>query len=84
MNTCLIAARSLTYAQRSARALEKAGLSAYVTRMPAGLRGNGCGYAVRVSEHELHNAAGYLRRNGFEPKRAYMINENGRSSEVSI
>ena len=84
MNICLIASRSLTYAQRSVRVLAKAGYAAYVMRMPAGMTGNGCGYAVKVSENDLHKAVGCLRQNGFEPKRAYLVDKSERSIEVSI
>jgi len=84
MNIGLIACRSLTYAQRSARALESAGYSAYVMRMPAGLPENGCGYAVKVYEQDLKKAVTCLRQQGFAPRRAFLTDQDGRAVEVPI
>lgn len=41
-----ISFRSLTYAQRASRALERKGLTASVARLPQGVSRQGCGYAV--------------------------------------
>ena len=49
----LIACRSLTYAQRAARTLERNGITAAVIRMPRELSEASCAYAVRVSERKL-------------------------------
>lgn len=49
----LIACRSLTYAQRAARTLERSGITTAVLRMPRELSATSCAYAVRVSERKL-------------------------------
>ena len=46
MTQIWISFRSLTYAQRAARALERKGITATVARLPQGLSSKGCGYAV--------------------------------------
>ena len=52
----LILCRSLTYAQRTASVLERAGIAARVLRSPKSVAGEGCGYAVKVSERRLAEA----------------------------
>lgn len=49
----LIACRSLTYAQRAARTLERSGITAAVIRMPRELSATSCAYAVRIPERKL-------------------------------
>ena len=51
MTQYLIMCRSLTYAQRAQKQLERAGISAAVVKAPQGLNTSGCGYAVSVYRH---------------------------------
>ncbi len=60
----LIICRSLTYAQRSARVLERAGISGYVMRAPKSVVGEGCSHCVRVAEKWLAPALAALKREG--------------------
>ena len=48
-----IMCRSLTYAQKAARVLERSGIAASVSRPPAEVSGEGCAYAVRIAEKNL-------------------------------
>ena len=57
----LIMCRSLTYAQRAARALERSGIGTGVLKAPAGLTGNGCSYCVAVSAAKGQRAVNILR-----------------------
>ncbi len=41
-----ISFRSLTYAQRASRVLERKGVTATIVRLPQGVSKKGCGYAV--------------------------------------
>ena len=43
---CLILCRSLTYAQRSSRVLERAGITAVVRKAPLCVSKTGCTYCV--------------------------------------
>ena len=53
----LIVCRSLTYAQRTASALERAGITAHILRSPKMISGEGCSHSVKVSERNLAPAA---------------------------
>lgn len=77
-----IMCRSLTYAQRAARTLERSGIAASVTRPPAEAGGEGCAYAVRLSEKNLPRALVALKNAGLPAGKIYMTDGSGRVSEV--
>ena len=52
----LIVCRSLTYAQRTASALERAGITAHIMRSPKSIAGEGCSHSVKVSQRNLPDA----------------------------
>ena len=62
MKYVLIAARSLTYGQRMARALKNAGVTAALVRRSGE---NGCSYSVRIKEGSLASAKRILAESGF-------------------
>lgn len=62
MTQYLIMCRSLTYAQRSARLLERSGITATVVKAPQGLSTGGCGYAVQLHKR-FDEAVLILKRN---------------------
>ena len=78
----LILCRSLTYAQRTARALERAGISGHIMRAPKVISREGCGYCVRISERRLSDALRVLQREGMAPKQVYLQDADGAYSEV--
>lgn len=78
----LIICRSLTYAQRTARVLERAGIGGAVTRTPKLIAREGCGYCVRISERRLADALRILRREGMAPKQVFLQDADGMFSEV--
>lgn len=82
MLTYLLLCRSLTYAQRSARILNRAGLSGQVGRVPKSAAAEGCGYCVRIRERDLASALGLLRREGLGPQRVYLQTEEDPPREV--
>ena len=49
----LILARSVTYAQRMQRALNRAGIRSQLFRAPRDLTDLGCAYVVRISPYDL-------------------------------
>ena len=63
----LIICRSLTYAQRTAQILERAGIFGTVLRSPKLISKEGCGYCVRILERKLTDALMVLRREGLAP-----------------
>ncbi len=48
MTQYLIMCKSLTYAQRAQKQLERLGINAAVVKAPQGLNTSGCGYAVSL------------------------------------
>ena len=80
----LIVCRSLTYAQRTARVLERAGISGYIMRAPKLISGEGCSHCVTVAERWLAPALKVLNREGLGPKRVFLQNEEGSYSEVTV
>lgn len=80
----LIMCRSLTYAQRAAKILERHAISAGVTRAPAGLSGNGCSYCVTVAYGRGIAAADILRREGLLQGKIYQQNTDGMIKEVFL
>ena len=76
--------RSLTYAQRSSRALAMAGVRNTIVRTPAGMSNEGCGYAVRIRAGQLGDAVRILEEKKLMPKRVFQVYEDGRMEEVSL
>lgn len=58
----LIMCRSLTYGQRVANTLERAGISARLLRSPAEISPTGCSYSVKISSQNLSRALTVLNR----------------------
>ena len=82
MNYYLILCRSLTYAQRSEAALDRAGIRARALRCPGGISAEGCGYCVRIPTQTLARAIEALRRASLEPKRIFAPDGDGGYEEV--
>ena len=72
----LIVCRSLTYAQRGVRLLERAGVSAYLVRAPRLIAQAGCAYCIKVSQRWLERAVGL--------RGIYCQTEDGSYEEVSV
>lgn len=79
----LFMCKSLTYAQRSARILERRGMGAFVTRSPRELSTAGCGYCVRIAERHAPQAVQVLRAADLAPLHIYRIDPDG-YSEVAL
>ena len=60
MNHYLIVCRSVTYAQRMMRTLQRAALACHIMRIPQGLVPSGCGYAVRIRQINMRPVALFL------------------------
>ena len=78
----LLLCRSITYAQRMSRALERSGITSRFFRPPMGLTDRGCSYAVRVGERDLPAALERLRAEGLMPMRVFYTDGGGAFSEV--
>lgn len=80
----LIICRSLTYAQRTAHVLERAGITGHIMRSPKIVTGEGCSHCVRVAEKWLAPALKVLNREGLSPKRVFLQDAEGAYSEVAL
>ena len=80
----LIVCRSLTYAQRTAAVLERAGITARVIRSPRSVAGEGCSHSVRIAQRDLTDALRVLQRAGMPPKRIFVSGGNGGYQEVPL
>lgn len=80
----LIVCRSLTYAQRSLRLLERAGISAYLVRAPKLIAEAGCAYCVKVSQRSIARGLELLRREGLTPRKIYLEQSKGEYREVDL
>lgn len=80
----LFMCRSLTYAQKAARTLERRGIAAGVTKAPKLAAGNGCGYCVSVSCGRGVLAADILRKEGLLQGKIFEQSDDGQAAEVSL
>lgn len=73
----IIVCRSLTYAQRTAKALERVGITAIVMRPPAEIAGEGCAYGVKLRERSLWAALKTLKAAGLSHGKVYLLRPDG-------
>ena len=80
----LILCRSLTYAQRTAAALERARIGSHLFRAPRAVAGEGCAHCVKIAERNLVRALQVLGRAGLPPRRIYLAKGTGDYREVQL
>lgn len=80
----LIVCRSLTYAQRTAAALERAGVSARTIRSPKSISTEGCSHCVRIARRDLDQTLMVLRQAALEPKRVFAAENDGSYTEIAL
>ena len=80
----LIVCRSLTYAQRTEKALARAGIAARILRSPTLIDSEGCSHSVKISERNLAPALAALARAGLTPKRVFLAPGDGDYREVFL
>lgn len=80
----LLICRSLTYAQRTAKALERAGITAIVTKIPQTISSDGCGYCVKVSAKHVSNALVALKDAALYPIKIFVLYADGNYGEVKL
>jgi hypothetical protein len=80
----LVVCRSMTFAQRTIAALERAGIKAQILRAPKNISGEGCSYGVRLEERNLSKALVVLNRVGLTPNRVYIASAEGGYREVGM
>ncbi len=80
----LIMCRSLTYAQRAARSLERLGIATGVIKAPADLTENGCSYCVTVSTANGQRAVKILRSENLLRGKIYLQKNDNSTVEVNL
>lgn len=80
----LIMFRSLTYAQRGSRVLDRAGISAAVTKAPMLTTDNGCSYCIRIPEAQIRNALIELENSAIGYGRILRIQSDGSYKEMFL
>lgn len=80
-NEWLITFRSVTFAQRGQRALQREQIQNRLHRTPRNLSERGCGYCLRLRGWEAPRAVEVLRREGIPYEKLYAIRENGTTQE---
>ena len=83
MEYYLILARSVTYAQRMQRALERAGVRCQIFRAPRDLTDLGCAYALRLAVPDLSPALVALHRAFLDPVQVFLY-QHGFYQEVAM
>lgn len=78
----LLMCKSLTYAQRALRLLERIGVSTIITKAPKSATGIGCNYCVKVSEKHLAASLKALNEANFGEIRVFIVSQDGGVSEV--
>ena len=78
----LFMCRSLTYAQRAARLLERSGITGTVVRVPRSVSARGCAYGVLVSPRQRERALAVLSSGGLAPERIYIRRPDGALEEA--
>lgn len=80
----LIVCRSLTYAQRTAAVMERAGIVAHIMRSPKSIAAEGCSHSVKIAQRNLTTALTMLNQAGLTPKQIYISAGDGSYKEVLL
>lgn len=83
MTGLLIVFRSITFAQRFKKIIERKGITATITRPDIETTGLSCSYAVKISETYLPVAIEELDRYGLYPAKLFIV-KNGGYRELMI
>lgn len=82
MSHYLLMCKSLTYAQRLSRALEKYGISTGIIKAPHGLNTEGCAHCVKITERRFAEAMRAMSAIDVKPKKIFLQSESGEIREV--
>ena len=80
----LITFRSVTYAQRGERVLNRAGERARVQRTPRWMEEQGCGYSLRLQTDNIERAVTLLRGEQLPMRKVYLRWEDGSLEEITL
>ena len=72
MKQAMITFRSITYAQRGERSLEKRGIPCTLGRTPKWMEQQGCGYGLSLRSAHVQRAAQVLAQDGVAWRKIYL------------
>lgn len=81
MKIYYITFRSVTYAQRGERALQRGGIRCTLLRTPRWMEEQGCGYCLRLRAREIAAGAALLARAQVPWRKVYVQNKDGQLEE---
>lgn len=81
-NAYYITFRSVTFAQRGERVLQKAGIRCSLQRTPRWMEAQGCGYALRLWTADLEEVLVALQRERISMRKVYRQNQDGGMEEL--
>ena len=84
MKTYFVTFRSITFAQRGERVLQKTGISCLLQRTPRWMEEKGCGYFLRLSQADAARGIALLRQQQVPVKRIYLQLEDGQMQGVQL
>lgn len=84
MEQNLIMCRSLTYAQRAMRTLERGGVTVALLKVPQSVSQTGCSYGLRVPARYLDYCLRLLRENQNSYGKVFRYEFDGSLTEVNV
>ena len=84
MKTYFVTFRSITFAQRGERVLQKEGIHCALQRTPRWMEAQGCGYCLRLPAQDGLRAASLLREKQVPLGKIYLQRERGELEEIQL
>lgn len=84
MRVFFITFRSVTYAQRGERVLNRAGVRCGIQRTPRWMEEQGCGYSLRVQTGDIYSAVQLLQAEKLPMRKVYLRREDGNLEEILL
>ena len=84
MKLYYITFRSVTFAQRGEKLLNRNNIRCTLMRTPRWMEEQGCGYALKLRTKDVYPAAELLRENQVLMRRIYVQNSDGQLEEITV
>lgn len=84
MKSYLITFRSVTYAQRAEKALERNNIHCRLRRTPRWMEERGCGYAIEAKLADIGQGTAILRLEGVPFRKGYLLSADGNVEELEL
>ena len=84
MRVFIITFRSVTFAQRGERLLNRSGIRCALQRTPKWMEQQGCGYSLRIKTENILPAVDILRENRVPLRKIYGQGPEGNLEELTV